>query len=475
MRPMRQSAHETSLGLFLYFSAAVVALAGLGCEAPKAAPADAGGREASVAPPTASAGSSDAGGADAPAKIVLKAARLLVPKTGAIMQPAFVTIEGDKLTRVESTAPEGGPAVTDLGDVTLTPGLVDAHTHLLHEEDPGSDGAMVVEAASMSDADRALRGARYAREMLRAGFTTVRDLGNSGHGGDVAMKRGIANGWIDGPRMIVSARALAPPGGQFSKLEPQFMGLVDREYAVVKSADEARALVAQTFYEGADLVKVIVDHGAGRVLGKAELEAIVDAAHRANRKVAAHALTEEACAAAVAAGTDSIEHGYQITDATLADMARKKIFLVPTDYPLDFYDAFAPQGPTRAKVLEGMKKFREGQIDRMKRARKVHVRIVAGSDAYVVTPRADRGREAALMFEAYADAGMTPLEILQSATSEAADLLALPTSAMAMAAGSPADLAAWRGNPKEDSGALTRPPTIVVKGGKIVRRDAAAP
>jgi len=447
-----------------------------GCDAPKAS----GSPDASPSPiaPTASSGS---GATDAASPevgsttLVLRAARAVIPKTGAVVQPAFVTVEGDKLTRLESTAPPGGVAVVDLGDVTLTPGLVDAHTHLLHEENPGDEGSMIAEAASQGDADRALRGARYAREMLRAGFTTVRDLGNSGHGGDVAMKRAIAKGWIDGPRMFVSSRALAPPGGQFTKLEPQFLGLVDREYAVVRGVDDARALVAQTFYEGADLVKVIVDHGPGRVLGKAELEAIVDTAHRANRKVAAHALTEEACAAAVAAGADSIEHGYQITDATLADMARKKIFLVPTDYPLAFYDAFAPQGPSRAKVLEGMKKFREGQIDRMKRARKVHVRIVSGSDAYVVTSRADRGREAALMFEAYADAGMTPLEILQSATSEAADLLALPASAMAMAAGSPADLAAWRGNPKEDSGALTRPPTIVVKGGKIVRRDSAAP
>ena len=470
---MRQGAHATSLTSLFYFCVASLTSLGLGCEAPKAAPADAGGREASVAPASSPAASGDAGGADAPVKLVLKAARLVVPKSGAVTQPAFVTIEGDKLTRVETTAPEGGPAVTDLGEVTLTPGLVDAHTHLLHEEGPGDDGAMIVEASSMSDADRALRGARYAREMLRAGFTTVRDLGNSGHGADVAMKRAIAKGFIDGPRMIVSSRALAPPGGQFPKLEPQFIGLVDREYAVVKSADEARALVAQTFYEGADLVKVIVDHGPGRVLGKAELEAIVDTAHRANRKVAAHALTEEACAAAVAAGVDSIDHGYQISDATLADMVKKKVFLVPTDYPLDFYDAFAPSGPNRAKVLEGMKKFRDGQVDRMKRARKLHVRIVAGSDAYVVTPRADRGREAALMFAAYADAGMTPLEILQSATSEAADLLALPATTMAMAAGSPADIVGWRGNPKDDAGAIERP-AIVVKGGKIVHREGAA-
>ncbi|MBS2013859.1 MAG: amidohydrolase family protein [Deltaproteobacteria bacterium] len=414
----------------------------------------------------------DAGRAEEPPKLVLRVARLLVPKTGAVVQPAFVTVEGDKLARVENTPPEGGVAVTDLGDTTLTPGLVDAHTHLLHEENPAEEGSMIAEAASQSDAERALRGARYAREMLRAGFTTVRDLGNSGHGADVAMKRAIAKGWVDGPRMFVSARALAPPGGQFTRLEPQFLGLVDREYAVVRTVDDARSLVAQTFYEGADLIKVIVDHGPGRVLAQGELDAIVEAAHRANRKVAAHALTEEACAAAARAGVDSIDHGYQVTDATLGEMAKKKIFLVPTDYPLDFYEAFSPAGPNRAKVLEGMKKFREGQIDRMTRARKLHVRIVAGSDAYVVTPRADRGREAALMFSAYADAGMTPLEILQSATSEAADLLGLPPSAMAMTAGAPADLVAWRGDPKEDPKVLAGArPAFVMKGGKIVHRD----
>lgn len=446
----------------------------LGCDEPKgSATADASADTA--APPVVSAAvTGDASPPATPSKIVLRAARLVVPKSGAVTAPAFVTIEGDKITRVADSAPEGSPPVTDLGDVTLTPGLIDAHTHLLHEEAPGDDGAIVVEAASMSDADRALRGARFARQMLDAGFTSVRDLGNSGHGGDVAMKRAIAKGWIDGPTMIVSGRALAPPGGQFPHVLPEYYGLIDREYAVVKNVDEARALVTQTFYEGADCIKVIVDHGPGRLLGKAELETIVETAHRAGKKVAAHVLTEEASANAVAAGVDSVDHGYKIATATLTEMAKKKIFLVPTDYPLDFYGAFAPNGAGRDKVLEAMKKFREGQIERMKQARKLHVRIAAGSDAYSVTSRAHRGRDAALIFKAYAEAGMTPMEILQAATSEAADLLGLPPATTSMAAGGTADVVGWKGDPTQDVTALERA-VIVVKAGKIIRHDAARP
>ncbi len=194
------------------------------------------------------------------------------------------------------------------------------------------------------------------------------------------------------------------------------------------------------------------------------------AAHHAGRKVAAHTLTEAAAASAAAAGVDSIDHGYQISDATLAVMAKKKIFLVPTDYPLEFYIPFAPTDATRSEVLEALKKQREGSIDRLQRARKARVRIAAGSDAYVITRHGDRGREAALIFRAYAESGMTPIEILQAATTNAAELLGLPALVTSAAPGGTADLIAVRGDPTRDVTALERV-TFVMKAGRIVRRD----
>jgi imidazolonepropionase-like amidohydrolase len=305
----------------------------------------------------------------------------------------------------------------------VLPGLIDAHTHLLSVQS-ADDSSIVTEVATMSEADRALRGVSLAKQMLNAGFTTVRDLGNVGRGADASLKRAIRKRIVEGPSMLVSTRALSPPGGQFPRIVPALQGLIDQEYAVVRGPEEARAAVMQAFYEGADWIKVIVDHGPGRSLDEETLRAIVASAHRNERKVAAHTLTEKSAAAAVSAGVHSIEHGYAITDATLAELAKKKIALVPTDYPLTLYTRFAPHDDSRQMVLDALKKQREGSNDRLRRARKAKVTIVSGSDAYVETELADRGREALLIFRAYAEAGMTSLEIVQAATVNAASLLA---------------------------------------------------
>lgn len=237
--------------------------------------------------------------------------------------------------------------------------------------------------------------------MLHAGFTTVRDLGNSGRSGDVALKGAIQKGWVSGPSMLVSTRALAPPGGQFPHLAPPHLPLVDQEYVQIRSADDARSAVRQAIYEeGADLIKVIVDHGPGRTMTLEELRAVVDSAHERGKKVAAHVLTAKAAETAVTAGVDSCDHAYEVSDATLREMARKKIYLVPTDFPMAYYERFAPSGPRRDVVLASMKKFRAGSIDRLSRAKKFQVPIAAGSDAYVATESADRGKDAALIFRA---------------------------------------------------------------------------
>jgi len=414
-------------------------------------------------PPAAAAGV-------ASGRVVLHAGRVVTPASGSVLANAYVTVEGGRIARVATEPPEGGSDITELGDVTLVPGLIDAHTHLLHEEAAGDERAMIAEVVTMSEAERALRGVVYARDMLRAGFTTVRDLGNSGHGADVALKRAIARGWVEGPTMVVSGRALAPPGGQFERLTAEHLSLVEREYATVRGVDDARLLVAQAFYEGADCIKVIADSGPGRTVGDAELRAIVETAHRAGRKVAAHALTEASAAAAVSAGVDSIEHGYAITDATLVEMAKKKIFLVPTDYPESFYAAFAPAGPAHDAVLTSMKKFRAGSIDRLRRAQRFKVRIAAGSDAYVPTSSGNRGHDAALIFRAYAEAGMSPLDILRAATTNAAELLGLSPDAASMTAGGVADIVGLRGDPTKDADALQHV-TFVMKAGRVVRRD----
>lgn len=453
-------ATDRSLALALVVAAVVA------CGKPSGPPAP-GATGGSIEP----AASGD-GGADAGAKktrLVLHADRALVPRTGAIVAPAWVEIEGGEIRRVGSEPPADAASARHLGDATILPGLIDAHSHLLHLEKADDGGSMVAEAVTMTDADRALRGVTFAKQMLLAGFTTVRDLGNSGRSGDVALKRAIDKGWVTGPTMLVSTRALAPPGGQFPRMGPTFGALVEQEYAVVRSADEGRAAVRQAFYEGADLIKIIVDHGPGRTMTADEVRAIVDVAHAAKKKVAAHVLTPEAADVAVTAGVDSCDHGYDISDATLSMMSTKRIFLVPTDYRMDFYERFVPAGPKHDAVLAHMKKFRERAVARLALAHKLRVPIAAGSDAYIDTGRDDRGRDAAEIFAAYAEAGLSPLEIVQTATSNAADLLGLPAKTTALEPGSPADVIAVRGNPTKDVAALTRV-TLVVKRGRVVER-----
>jgi imidazolonepropionase-like amidohydrolase len=448
------------------FALALAVAAVIGCDKPSGTTAP-DASAASVEP--AATGDGGADGEAQKARIVLHADRALVPKTGQIISPAWVEIEGTTITRVASTPPADAANARELGDATIMPGLIDAHSHLLHLEKADDGSSMVAEAVTMTDADRALRGAKLAREMLRAGFTTVRDLGNSGRTGDVALKRAIDKGWVTGPTMLVSTRALAPPGGQFPRLGPAFGALVEQEYVVVRSADEGRAAVRQAFYEGADLIKIIVDHGPGRTMTADEVKAVVDAAHAAKKKVAAHVLTPEAADVAVTAGVDSCDHAYDISDATLSMMSTKRIFLVPTDYPGDYYEKFAPAGPKHDAVLAHMKKFRERAIARLALAKKLRVPIAAGSDAYVETEHDDRGKEAGLVFRAYAESGLSPLEIVQTATSNAAELLGLPDKATALDKGSPADVIAVRGDPTKDAGALTQV-TLVIKRGRVVER-----
>src|SRR5947199_7226867 len=252
-----------------------------------------------------------------PAVIAVRCGRLIDVKSGNAVPNAVVLVEKGKVTAAgaDVKVPEGARTI-DLGRATCLPGLIDSHTHLLSNLKVGlgdqQDAAMIM-YTRMSVAQRALLGAAMAREMLEAGFTTVRDLGNSGVNGDVALRDAIRDGWVPGPRMVVSTRALSPIGGQFRSLSPAGAELVAQDYAEVTGVDQVRRAVRQAVFDGADVIKVIVNDGPG-TLSLDELKALVEEAHRARRKVAAHAVGVDATGLVIEAGVDSVEHGYVITD-----------------------------------------------------------------------------------------------------------------------------------------------------------------
>ena len=410
-----------------------------------------------------------------PHLVVLKAARMLDVKAQKIVPNAVVIIDGEKIKQAGSgIAIPAGARVIDLGTATLVPGLIDAHTHLLQNYDfaIGEDENMVLTVSQMSAAERALLGAKMGREDLEAGITTVRDVGNSGLNGDVALRRAINRGWVSGPRIVASTRALSAAGGQFGKLQHDAQSLVEQEYVEIATVDEARRAVQRAFYDGADCIKVIVNTGP-RVVSVEEMKAIVEEAHRVHKKVAAHAIGDDATRIAAEAGVDSIEHAYIVPDDVLKMMASKKIFLVPTDYPEQMYTEFIPANVTpeeRKEAESAMKEFAKGNHERLKRAVAAGVPIASGSDEYYQMGKRTRGESSTLIYEAYRDSGMTPWQIIQAATVNDAELLGWQDRIGSIDAGKLADIVATSGDPSQDITELEKV-EFVMKGGEIVRND----
>ena len=405
----------------------------------------------------------------------VKCGRLLDVKTGNLIRDAVVLVEGGRIVNVGSRLPvPAGATVIDLGAATVLPGLIDAHTHLLANYDGalgGDDENMILTVTQLDMARRALLGAAMARETLDAGVTTVRDLGNSGINGDVALRDAVRDGWVVSPRIVASTRALAPAGGQFGRLSAEAQRLIEQEYVPISGPEEARRAVRQALYDGADCIKVVVDVGS-RVLAPDELSAIVAESHRAGSKVAAHVAGDAAARVAAAAGVDSIEHGYGLPDDVLAVMAAKRIFLVPTIQPADFYvSVFGKSyGAHIGEYEAGAKRATQAKQETLARALKAGVRIAAGSDLYYQVPGRTRGQAGLAVVRSYAAAGMSPLEIIRAATAGAAELLGTREKIGVVEPDAAADLVAFDGDPLSDVNELERA-RFVMKGGRVIRNE----
>ncbi|WP_199542635.1 amidohydrolase family protein [Prauserella sp. PE36] len=405
--------------------------------------------------------------------IHLRAARMLDVDKGELVEPGELLVQDGRIVEVAPTTVPEGTVVLDLGDVTLLPGLMDMEVNLLLG---GPDHRSPLNPVQDDPAVRTLRAVANARRTLRAGFTTVRNLGLFVQTGglllDVALKKAIDLGWIDGPRVVPAGHAITPTGGHldptmFQAFAPHIMPLTVEE-GIANGVAEVRKAVRYQVKHGARVIKVCASNGVMSHTGPAgaqqysdeELRAIVDEAHRAGLKVAAHCMGDDAIRAALDAGIDCIEHGSLATEATLKRMLERETFLVATTYLTEGMDTSNAAPELQAKAAEVFPRSRAT----ISRAIELGVRIACGTDA----PAIPHGRNARELL-ALVQRGMTPLQAIRAATTVAAELIDADDRGR-LEAGLLADIIAVPGDPLADIG-VTEQVRFVMKGGQVYRDD----
>lgn len=369
-----------------------------------------------------------------PLKQLIQAGKFFDSEAGEFKLNISIFITDYEITAVKpnanvTTEDKKGYTVIDLSQYAVLPGLIDAHTHLLSREvlHPESlyQGLDMAKVLTMEgDAYRAIYGSVRAKAYLEAGITAVQDLGNSGQFADIALRKAIREGLVPGPRMRCSGPGLSSEGGQLPGLIYKHRDLVNDEYRVVKSVDDAIQAVRENVTQGADVIKIYSNNTPNNtMLSVDEMKAIVKEAHNYGIRVTAHATNNRAVYNAVIAGVDGIEHGYQVDDSTLALMAAKKVILVPTDCDSATFTRMVtllyPGMKNSAEIGVG---WRKSLVERFKRALKQGVIIAAGSDDYVdfKMPFAEASKRTLI---GYYESGAKITQVLQFATVNASKQL----------------------------------------------------
>ena len=426
----------------------------------------------------------------APPVTLVKAGRLLDPRTGNVLAPAAVLIEGDKIKQVGSPSQiqvSAGARVIELGTATVLPGLIDGHTHLFLDIVVPPEAEMQrrlnplfapgqLLAIVESPTKRAFIGAQSAREDLDSGITTVRNLGHSGIDGDTELRDAINMGHIPGPRILASGRKLITRGSYLQNLNPALAdAILQQEFLLIDGADRARESVRQNVFQSVDVIKVTADEN----LTVAELRAVVEEAHHQHLKVAVHAADTVSIQTAIDAGGDSIEHGNEATVEQLRQMRTKGIFfdLTPTFYD-DFYLKIAQPSIVispayLAARASSAARNRQRYDQLVERVLKSGVKVSTGSDMCWFWPGKTRGEASVTVFINLQKAGMPALDVLRAVTVNAAEMLGWSDRIGTIEPGKFADLVAVAGDPIADLSELERM-RFVMKDGRVVRNDYAA-
>jgi imidazolonepropionase-like amidohydrolase len=405
---------------------------------------------------------------------VIRVGTLIDGKSDSPRHDQVIVIRGNRIDSVSDAASAKIPAgatVIDLSKATVLPGLIDSHTHIfLQGEDPaegGYDANILKYPASL----RAARATVSARRALEQGFTTLRDVETEGAGyGDVGLKQAIEGGYIPGPRLFVSTRAISTTGGyNLEGYAPELT--MPKGAQIIDGPVEARKAAREQLENGADWIKVYMTHRSwigknGELVSQPtltldELKAIVDEVHGWGKKVACHAYSGIGLQRALDGGCDSIEHGLQISDTQIAQMVKQGTWYCPTIavYYTDWGPPDTPAGQRdrlRASVHE----------ESFRKAMKAGVKIVFGTDMGGIPWTEPIAQE----FPQMTKLGMTPMDAIHSATSRAADMLDMTGQIGVLAPGAYADVIAVQGDPLHNIEELGRV-QFVMKDGKVFKNE----
>jgi len=406
--------------------------------------------------------------------IVLKAARMF--DGNGMNSPGIVVVSGATIVAVGANAPiPTGAQIIDLGDATLSPGFIDAHTHLSEPTFTGDTRQRALDFLQKTVAERSLLASENLRKTLMAGVTTARDL-NARDFIDVGLRNAVLAGAIPGPRMLVSVHAIAATGGQCDYQDGYRSGLFPRESGpedgVINGPDEARRAVRLNVKYGADVIKACASGGAlsedatTPYLTQEELNAIVEEAHVLRKKTAAHAHGAESAKRAIRAGIDSIEHGTFLDDEALDMMKARGTVLIPTAVTRVIRERLDRQSNPQQNNGRGEVAL-ESSKQVVRKAITKGVRIGMGTDAGA-TPHGSNAEE----FSVLVDFGMMPIDALRAGTSINAELLGLLNRIGTLKPGKLADIVALPGDPLRDIHQTSKV-FFVMKEGVIFRNDVA--
>jgi imidazolonepropionase-like amidohydrolase len=403
--------------------------------------------------------------------VALRCGRLLDVKTGKIERDQVIIVTANKITAVGPAAsvriPEGAEMI-DLSKLTVLPGLADMHTHLIDD----AEGYAVAGPLTRSGAQMAFNSIPHARATLDAGFTSVRDLGTYRAFVDVALRDAIDRGVVAGPRIQPAGAYVTITGGAgaLTGLAPDIELPLELRFGVANGPDQVRERVRDIIRHGAGVIKVLAT-GAVLTPGSTpgaqeftedELRAAVEEAKKSGLKVACHAHGAAGAKAAIRAGVASIEHGSYLDDEALQMMKARGVFFVADPY--NSVAIYANKSYPE-EFMEKNRQTTEAQNNAFRRALALGVRIAYGTDAAVI-PHGDNGKQ----FATYVELGMTPIQAIRSATTEAAELFGWSERIGSLEAGKFADIIAVRENPLENVRTLEHV-VFVMKDGKVFKYE----